>query len=412
MKNQTNQNQMQKKFCPIVRKLLLGIFLFCTACESSQTDNDSLKILDITDLSKTEVVKASDIDVVDIEYISLETDTNSLISFIRNIKSDDNFLYIRTSDGLLRFDLNGKFISKIGKKGRGPQEYQILMDYSIGADGNIYILSLFQEKIFIYTPKGDFVRTIPAPFTTYYIECFEDGILCYSLDLSGSMEKNIHALDYSGNILKEFSNKYLIADRLEQQDTMPPPPPPNFGLIPLFRNEDKLFLKEFYSDTVFLFNQTDLVFEPAFILDRGGRLITLEAEISGSESRRAEYIEDTKIIQFGDKVYAEFIDRAAEYSKYGFYASFDKSRQYLMSIDEHGIINDIDGGPSIWMKTPLNRNTVISWIDAFELIAFVNSDEFKNSTPKYPEKKKELEKLAKSLDENDNPILMLVRFKE
>ncbi len=412
MNNQTNQVQMQKRILTFLGKILFAIFLFCAACKSSQTGKDSLIILDITKLSKTENVKASDIDVVDIEYIPLETDTNSLISYIKNIKSDENSLYIRTSDEILRYDLNGTFISKIGKQGRGPQEYQILMDYSIGADGNIYILSLFQEKIFIYTPNDDFVRTIPAPFTTYYIECFEDGILCYSLDLIGSMEKNIQALDYDGNILKEFSNKYLISDRIEQQNSMPPPPPPNFGLTPLYRNEGNLFLKEFYSDTVFLFNQTDLIFEPAVVLDRGGRLITLEAEISGSESRRAEYIEDTKIIQFGDNVYAEFIDRADEYTRYGFYASFDKSRQYLMRIKEHGIINDIDGGPSLWMKTPLNSNTVLTWIDAFELIAFVNSDEFKNSTPKYPEKKKELEQLANSLDENDNPVLMLVKLKE
>jgi len=31
---------------------------------------------------------------------------------------------------------------------------------------------------------------------------------------------------------------------------------------------------------------------------------------------------------------------------------------------------------------------------------------------KHPEKKKELEKLANSLDENDNPVLMLVKLKE
>ena len=403
---------MQKEILKFPGKLVLGIFLFCIACESSQTDKDSLKILDITDLSKTEDVKASDIDIVDIEYIPLETDTNNLISYIKNIKSDENSLYIRTSNDILRYSLNGTFISKIGKQGRGPKEYQMLMDYSIGADGNIYILSLFQKKIFIYNPNGDFVRTIPAPFTTYYIECFDDGILCYSLDLGGAMEKNIQALDYNGNILKEFSNKYLISDRIEQQNTIPPPPPPNFGLIPLFRDEDNLFLKEFYTDTVFLFNQTDLIFDPAVVLDHGGRLITLEAEISGSKSLRAEYIEDTKVILFGDNVYAEFIDRAAKYKRYGFYASFDKSKQYLMSIKEHGIINDIDGGPSIRMKTPLNSNTVISWIDAFELIAFVNSDEFMNSTPKYPEKKKALVKLANSLDENDNPVLMLVKLKE
>jgi hypothetical protein len=42
----------------------------------------------------------------------------------------------------------------------------------------------------------------------------------------------------------------------------------------------------------------------------------------------------------------------------------------------------------------------------------MGSEEFKNSTPKYPEKKKELEKLASSLDENDNPVLMLIQLKQ
>ena len=35
----------------------------------------------------------------------------------------------------------------------------------------------------------------------------------------------------------------------------------------------------------------------------------------------------------------------------------------------------------------------------------------KKITPKYSEKKKALEKLANSLDENDNPVLMIVKLK-
>lgn len=42
----------------------------------------------------------------------------------------------------------------------------------------------------------------------------------------------------------------------------------------------------------------------------------------------------------------------------------------------------------------------------------VDTKAFKTSTPKFPEKKKELEKLAYSLDENDNPVLMFVKLKE
>jgi hypothetical protein len=51
-------------------------------------------------------------------------------------------------------------------------------------------------------------------------------------------------------------------------------------------------------------------------------------------------------------------------------------------------------------------------IDAFKLKEHVASKAFKNSKPKYPEKKKALEKLVNSLDENDNPVLMLVKLKE
>jgi len=36
---------------------------------------------------------------------------------------------------------------------------------------------------------------------------------------------------------------------------------------------------------------------------------------------------------------------------------------------------------------------------------------FKNSTPKYPEKKKELATLADSLKETDNPVLIMLRLK-
>ncbi len=51
-------------------------------------------------------------------------------------------------------------------------------------------------------------------------------------------------------------------------------------------------------------------------------------------------------------------------------------------------------------------------IQRYQVKALIASEVFENSTPKYPEKKKQLEKLANSLNENDNPVLMLVKLKE
>ena len=59
-----------------------------------------------------------------------------------------------------------------------------------------------------------------------------------------------------------------------------------------------------------------------------------------------------------------------------------------------------------------NREYMFGLINPYQIKALVTSIEFKNSTPKYLEKKKEFEKLANSLKETDNPVLMIVRLKK
>jgi hypothetical protein len=63
-------------------------------------------------------------------------------------------------------------------------------------------------------------------------------------------------------------------------------------------------------------------------------------------------------------------------------------------------------------KTTKDDNTIIAWIDPLKLKAHVASEAFKNTTPKFPQKKKDLEKLANSLKETDNPVLVLVKLKK
>ena len=82
------------------------------------------------------------------------------------------------------------------------------------------------------------------------------------------------------------------------------------------------------------------------------------------------------------------------------------------SVKPESIYNNVDAGPSFFPMVSVNDSTLAMWIDANQLKAHIASKAFKISTPKYPAKKKELERLANSLDENDNPVLMLVKLKE
>jgi hypothetical protein len=80
-------------------------------------------------------------------------------------------------------------------------------------------------------------------------------------------------------------------------------------------------------------------------------------------------------------------------------------------LSKSGIYNDIDAGPVFFPVKMINDNTMAMIIEAKQLKDHIKSNDFKNTVPKYPEKKKQLEVLANKLTEFDNPILILVTFK-
>jgi hypothetical protein len=57
-------------------------------------------------------------------------------------------------------------------------------------------------------------------------------------------------------------------------------------------------------------------------------------------------------------------------------------------------------------------STMAMYVNVKQLKEHIASNDFKNGLTKYPEKKKELEKLADSLKETDNHILMIVKLKK
>jgi len=80
-----------------------------------------------------------------------------------------------------------------------------------------------------------------------------------------------------------------------------------------------------------------------------------------------------------------------------------------------GIVNNLDGGSNfqpIGYFTEFGQEYLVGFLEPYRLKAHVASDEFKSSVPKYLEKKKELQKIADSLEETDNQIVVLVRLKK
>jgi hypothetical protein len=296
------------------------------------------------------------------------------------------------------------FEKKIGTVGRGPNEYLVAHDVQLDKKTQeIYLLARWQKKFFVYSENGNLLRTFPITFSPSEFQFIDDKILCYSENHMGNIEKSYNLIDTNGIILKSFANKYPFDNRdayVIQGENL------------FYHFNNQVFKKEVYSDTVFLYKNG--AFRPNLVINVGEKLITPNARSQFDGLYLAcNYISPLNLFEFGDYVYYEFVSKFdfSNTLSFGFIGSKKSGFQTLIN-PEKGLINDLDGGPNILPRTTKDDNTIIGWVDALQLKTHVASEAFKNSLPKYPEKKKALENLANSLKETDNPVLILIKLKK
>lgn len=391
-----------------IKKILL-LPLFMISCQhANNTYESQIKHFDIKELPKITDIKLSDLGFVDIEYIPLETNENSVISRINEIKVGNEYFLIKFFNRILMFKTDGSYVTKIGTEGRGPNEFLVAHHVDIDKKPqNIYLVDGWARKFYVYSERGNFIKTFQSPLNTTYFGITDAGILCYSTNYIANIDYSYNLIDTEGRIIKKFLNRYIWNYKVEQGKGTA-----IFDENIFYWFNDKLFKKEVYSDTVYVFENTD--FKPHLVIEQGDKLLTTQARSDFEPLYLFEkYISQKNLFEFGDYVYYEFMyDFRIGGSNIlrGFIGS--KKDNFQVTINaEQGLTNDLDGGPNIWPKTIKDDNTVISWIDALQLKTFVASETFINSIPKYPEKKKELTTLADSLKETDNPVLIMVRLK-
>ena len=262
---------------------------------------------------------------------------------------------------------------------------------------------LTQQKIILYSFNGEFIKEFTiSKYNTRFdaIQYLNNHIYLFENIKMGYSIYNWLVLDTTGNQISFNLNNI---------------PKFNSRQIPLnditFKHGNLLFYWNQFNDTIYqIMNKNH---SAAFLFSKGNFRIT-------PTNRDNDYIyynecfRPSKIIKTNNF----FIIKYAYRKNWGL-AVLNSNNKFVTyelnnSVTDIGIINDIDGGypfdPQQYMVKNQNE-FLISWTDAYKLKTYLKSEAFQSSTPKYPEKKKELERLANSLDENDNPVLMLVKLK-
>ena len=395
---------------PLIKILIYSLLVIsCTNAENK--DENKIITFDLKELPKLTTVKLSDLGFVDVEYIPLETNEQSMISGTNDLIDGNKlivakgFYLVKYFKTILEFQSNGSFIARIGTLGRGPNDFLVPHDAKVDEKNqNIYVLAGWQKKFFVYSDNGKLIRTFQIPFFSNEFSFFEKEILCYSENHMGNIENSYNLIDTNGVIIKSFPNRYPFKNHDAHSTS---------GENLFYHFDKQLFKKEVYSDTVYCYENEG--FKPHLVIQVGNKLITPQARSEYEGLYLAKnYISPLNLFEFGDYVYYEFIYKFAlpdDVLIYSFIGSKRNSFRAVINTGQ-GIINDLDGGPNILPKTIKDDNTIIALVDALQLKTHVSSVTFKNSTPKFPGRKIELEKLANNLKETDNPVLVLVKTKK
>lgn len=190
--------------------------------------NDSAQVLDIKSAQKN--ISFNIIDSMD--YVSLETTTDSRIGQICKIKIHNDRIYILdnvTSKNLYIFRIDGKFINKIRGFGEGPLEILDPYDFDIDVTSNqLAILDGKLSKIVYYDLDGSPIKQRKIFYRIQNFRFFDEStIICFvglndNSHLGELGNYNLLVVDSAFNIkykaferfFAEEKNRYTLLDHL------------------------------------------------------------------------------------------------------------------------------------------------------------------------------------------------------
>lgn len=395
-------------------KLLAFLLIISFSCgrKSTNEKEDVNSVLNIDLLTEPEsYLKNLSEFAENAEYIPLQTTESSLIGgIVRKIVNVEDRIYILSGNELLAFNMDGKYLFKLQNRGRGPEEYTFLNDFDVSSDNKfLIVLSSLIHKLLVYRISDTgftFQKYIalkdPAPYRVSIVSETNQAFLAIA-PWTGTEPTLSLLINTDGDTIHFKSNCYKYK-MVRARNSL------SLNEMLVYSIGNTVCFKEEFSDTVFYVDVKNNSFKPWLIFDSHGTLATPEIR-GGSESP-------------GNNT--NFIANIFETSRYicYWYGTMEKRNRILLDkktnnkykLDTESKLKDnLSGGPDFnieFIKNYCSGGKLFSFAEAITLKKYIEGEDFKNAQVSNPIKKTELKRLANSLEETDNPVLIIVSPKE
>jgi hypothetical protein len=370
----------------------IAIVLLLTSCKNRNNPDSTYRI----DLEKNITnIKSIPLSTLgsNLKYVPLETDTACLVQSITNAFLTDSFIFISDYNRLLKFDINGKYLKKIGSKGRGPGEYPSLGNFIIDKNNReIYVLS--SRIILVYDFDGNFVKDFKIEFPCrQFILNENDELIFHPFNMPTPTTDKVYSwyiMDKMGTIHTKIVN---TLKRVNKAVIIP--------VSPLYMYNGTPHFMEFGVDTLYNYDNHKKI--PYAIFQPGNLKFPPDptmSEVPGINGKIwVNEIRETKSMLFVN-LWWDLSDSISN-------CVFDKSSSSFSLLKDNGFTNDIDGGLTFWPKKIISDNLMLDYVDAYDLIKYSKNKRQNDNN----EETSQLNEVVKQLNETSNPVLIILRNK-
>lgn len=373
---------------------IISLLFVLSGCIERQKSIDGFVAVNISETPsfKKELILQ---DFMDVEYIALET-TNDFINqgYVQDIGANVIVVKNRNRDGdIFIYDRNGKAIRKINRKGQGGEEYTNIVGITLDEENDeIFVNNHYARRIQVYDLLGNYKRTLKqeegiGAFYTDILNYDKDNLICYSKYNKNGAFMLVSKKDGMINTKIEIPFKKRNLLQTEDGSTTP-------GYYPsIIHYNDKWILLEHSSDTVYTLTanyglQPFIVRTPSIHSMEPGVFLILRLL-----SDRYYFMETIKNVYDFDtgrgfpRTFIMYDKQEKNFSRYSVY-----NGDYLIQKEVNmNTIRPLCHGNESWQL-----------LDAPQLVDAYEKGQLQGK----------LKEIAAKLNEDSNPVIMLIKSKK
>ena len=402
-----------------MKHLLYCIAIFLCSCADSHTNaGTSPVLLDFGKGLQHATTPKLSVYCSAIEYIPLETNSQSVIAFVlpHRMEFDNNYAYIidPMSKQCKRFDKTGKYLGNIGNTGNGPGEFwNPAGPYTDLKTGEVFFFE--SRQLFRFTSDGSFLQTIPLdslyePYTFIRkLGPLENGCFSGVREYPGKHKLSFIQFDLTGKLTYQYDQTDNVNSSTKNSETIrldngtEVMGTTNVKYHIYTYNKGIYFFSQL-NDTIFVFYSKDKK-KPGYLQYWGKYTETTTERKNKNYSRL-----NTAPIETDAAIFFNFSFNTGDipYLKPGTLKGagmYDKTNRTLSAIaydphyDATGLQNDLDNGAPFW-PDKISGNKLYRFLNASE---FISLSEKSNSAP--------MKKVAGTLTEHSNPVMIVATLK-